>query len=189
MHPTPLSFTPSLRTFPESYWGVWVFWAWGAHTPYLACSKPALSFVTACCQWIGFTINTAGNWTQVWFSNRGLINNTPRNTLLETCWKDMLTPSIFHLQVLIFLLIWTQDLISIFHSKDGGSVVKTSPANAADVDPIPLSGRSLEQKTATHCSIPCLGNPMDRGTWQATVHGVAKELDTNEQLNNINSNM
>ena len=25
---------------------------------------------------------------------------------------------------------------------------------------------------------------MDRGAWQATVHGVAKELDTTEQLNN-----
>ena len=23
----------------------------------------------------------------------------------------------------------------------------------------------------------CLGNPIDRGTWQATVHGIAKELD------------
>ena len=24
----------------------------------------------------------------------------------------------------------------------------------------------------------CLGNPMDRGSWRAIVHGVAKELDT-----------
>ena len=24
---------------------------------------------------------------------------------------------------------------------------------------------------------PCLGNPMDRGAWWATVHGVTKELD------------
>ena len=30
----------------------------------------------------------------------------------------------------------------------------------------------------------CLENPMDRGTWQATVHGVAKELDMTYQLNN-----
>ena len=49
----------------------------------------------------------------------------------------MLTPSIFHLQVLIFLLVWTLDLISIFHSKDGGSVAKTSPAKAAGVHSIP----------------------------------------------------
>ena len=36
---------------------------------------------------------------------------------------------------------------------------------------------------ATHSSILAWKNPMDRGAWQATVHGVAKELDTTEQLN------
>ena len=34
----------------------------------------------------------------------------------------------------------------------------------------------LEKKMATH-SIPSLGNHMDRGTWQATIHGVPKESD------------
>ena len=29
---------------------------------------------------------------------------------------------------------------------------------------------------------------MDRGVWQDTVHGVAKELDVTQQLNNNNSN-
>ena len=28
----------------------------------------------------------------------------------------------------------------------------------------------------------CLGNPMDRGTWWAIVHGVTRELDTTELL-------
>ena len=33
----------------------------------------------------------------------------------------------------------------------------------------------LEKGMATHSSIySCLGNPMDRGAWQATVHGVTK---------------
>ena len=32
----------------------------------------------------------------------------------------------------------------------------------------------LEEGMATHSSIPCLENPMDRGDWQATVHGVTK---------------
>ena len=32
---------------------------------------------------------------------------------------------------------------------------------------------SLEEEMATHL-LSCLGNPMDRGAWQATVHGVAK---------------
>ena len=37
----------------------------------------------------------------------------------------------------------------------------------------------LEEKMVTHSSIqyPCLGNPMDRGAWRATVHGVTKESD------------
>ena len=41
------------------------------------------------------------------------------------------------------------------------------------------SGNSLQYS--------CLENPMDRGVWQATFHGVAKESDTTQQLNNINS--
>ena len=31
-----------------------------------------------------------------------------------------------------------------------------------------------EKGKATHSSYFCLGNPMDRGVWQATVHGIAK---------------
>jgi len=30
----------------------------------------------------------------------------------------------------------------------------------------------------------CLGNPMDRGAWQAIVHGITKGSDTTGQLNN-----
>ena len=39
---------------------------------------------------------------------------------------------------------------------------------------------------ATHSSILALGNPMERGTWWATVHGVAKESITTQWLNNNN---
>ena len=35
----------------------------------------------------------------------------------------------------------------------------------------------------------CLGNPMDRGVWWATVHGVATELDTTEQQQQQYSNV
>ena len=31
----------------------------------------------------------------------------------------------------------------------------------------------------------CLGNPIDRGTWQATVHGVTKESDMTKQLKHV----
>ena len=36
----------------------------------------------------------------------------------------------------------------------------------------------LEEEMASRSSTLALGNPMDRGAWQATVHGVAKELCT-----------
>ena len=60
-------------------------------------------------------------------------------------------------------------------------VVMKRPASAGDVRDaglIPGSERSLQEGTATHSR--ALENPVDRGAWQATVHGVTKELDTTE---------
>ena len=59
----------------------------------------------------------------------------------------------------------------------GGLVVKNLPANAGDTGSIPGSERSLREGNGNSLQYSCLGNPMDRGDWQATVHGVAKELD------------
>jgi len=56
-------------------------------------------------------------------------------------------------------------------------VVKNLPVNAGDVDSIPGSGRSPGEGNDNPLQYSCLGNPMDRGAWQATVHGVTKELD------------
>ena len=42
----------------------------------------------------------------------------------------------------------------------------------------------LEKEMATHSNILAWGNSMDRGAWQATVHGVPKESDTTSCLNN-----
>ena len=55
--------------------------------------------------------------------------------------------------------------------------MKNSPANAGDAVLIPRSGRSGEEYD-NPLQYSCLGNPMDKGAWWATVHGVAKELDT-----------
>jgi len=60
----------------------------------------------------------------------------------------------------------------------GGSVVKNLPANAGDVSLIPGSGRSPGEGNGNPPQYSCLRNPMDRGAWGATVHEVAKELDT-----------
>ena len=62
----------------------------------------------------------------------------------------------------------------------GGSVVKNPPANtgdARDVDSIPGLGRSPGEGNGNPLQNSCLGNPMDKGAWWATVHGVTKELD------------
>ena len=52
-------------------------------------------------------------------------------------------------------------------------MVKNPPDNAGDADSILASGEG----NGNPFQYSCLGNPMDRGAWQATVHGVAKELD------------
>ena len=57
------------------------------------------------------------------------------------------------------------------------SVVKNPPANARDVSLIPMSGRSPGEGDSNPLQYACLGNPMDREAWKATVHGVAKESD------------
>ena len=65
----------------------------------------------------------------------------------------------------------------------GGSVVKTLPANAGDVGLISGSGKSPGEENGNPLQYSCLGNPMDRGAWQATIHGVTKELDMTYCLN------
>ena len=54
--------------------------------------------------------------------------------------------------------------------------VKNLPANAGVKGSIPGSGRSPGEGNSNPLQYSCLGNPMDRGAWQATVHKVA-ELD------------
>ena len=53
-------------------------------------------------------------------------------------------------------------------------MVKNLPANAGDVGSIPGLARSPGKGNGKLFQYPCLGNPMDRGAWQATVHGVTK---------------
>ena len=54
------------------------------------------------------------------------------------------------------------------------SVVKNLPANVGDASLIPSLGRSPGEGDSNPIQNSCLGNPMDRGAWQATVHGVTK---------------
>ena len=61
---------------------------------------------------------------------------------------------------------------------------KESSCDAGDMGLIPGSGRSPEEGYGNPLQYFCLGNPMVREAWQATVHGVTKESDTALQLKN-----
>ena len=60
---------------------------------------------------------------------------------------------------------------------------KESTCGAGDAGLISGSGRSPEEENGNPLQYPCLENPMDRGAWWATVHGVTKKSDMTERLN------
>ena len=53
-------------------------------------------------------------------------------------------------------------------------MVKASAYNEGDPGSIPGSGRSPGEENGNPIQYSCLENPMERGAWQAAVHGVAK---------------
>ena len=69
-------------------------------------------------------------------------------------------------------LVGRYDIIAVGFS--GGSVSKESACNAGDPGFIPGSGRSPGEGNGNPLQYSCLGNPMDRGAWQATVYGIAR---------------
>ena len=64
-----------------------------------------------------------------------------------------------------------EDPVEGFPSSSDG---KASACNAGDPGPMPGSGRSPGEGNGNPLQHSCLENFMDRGTWQAAVHGVAE---------------
>ena len=58
-----------------------------------------------------------------------------------------------------------------------GSDSKESACDAGDLGSIPGWGRSPGEGNGYPLRYSCLGNPMNREAWLATVHGVTKESD------------
>ena len=65
-------------------------------------------------------------------------------------------------------------LLNIVGGFADGSDSKESACNAGDPGSIPVSGRSPGEGNGNPLQYSCLKNPMDRGAWWVTVHGVAK---------------
>ena len=63
----------------------------------------------------------------------------------------------------------------------GGSDSKESACNVKGLGSIPGLGRSPGEGNDNPLQYSFLGNPMDRGAWQATVHEIIKESDMTEQ--------
>ena len=55
-------------------------------------------------------------------------------------------------------------------------MIENPPANAGAMGLIPGLGKSPGEGNGNPLQYSCLENSMDRGAWQATVHGVAKSL-------------
>ena len=69
--------------------------------------------------------------------------------------------------------------VKIFCMASGGSGGKELACNAGaagEAGSILGSGRSLGEENGNPLQYSCLGNPMDRETWQATGHGVTNRI-------------
>ena len=71
---------------------------------------------------------------------------------------------------------WRRDRLPtpVFLGFPGGSAGKESIRNAVDLSLILGLGRFSGGGHGNQLRYFCLKNPMDRGAWQATVHGVIK---------------
>ena len=59
-------------------------------------------------------------------------------------------------------------------NKPHSSVGKESACNVGDLGSIPGSGRSPGEGNGNPLQYSFLENPIDRGAWWATVHGIAR---------------
>ena len=92
---------------------------------------------------------------------------------VEGEWKDHqceVDPVIFFLNITTCVQVGFIDEMGFF----GGSDSKESAYNTGDLSFVLGPGRSLGEGNGNPLPYSYLGNPMDRGAWWATVHGVTK---------------
>ena len=92
-----------------------------------------------------------------------------------TCWGSLDTSLSFsELQLPFCSKGHPWSLTPVLSSFPGGSVGKESACTAGDPSSIPELGKSPGEGNGNPLQYSCLGNPMDRGAWQAIVHWVAR---------------
>ena len=123
------------------------------------------------------------SWQQKMSSNMAIFPLEAKTTLVITIWLGL--GSIW-VRVRIFTIFitnyWNYKFITTWYHLYGALqvalMVKNLPANAEnlrDMGWIPgWVGKIPGEGNGNPLQYSCLENPMDRGTWQATVHGVAR---------------
>ena len=102
-----------------------------------------------------------------------LQNLKPRNSTLytvEDTWG-------FHVSLKLSMMLQAQESLGVYtflFSLPEWLSGKESACNAGDLGCIPGSGRSPGEGNGNPLQYSCLGKPMHRGAWWATVHGVTK---------------
>ena len=76
--------------------------------------------------------------------------------------------------IIIIMQDRNQALVSAYWDLPVAQMAKKSACNAGDPGSIPGLGRSPGEGNGNPLQYSCLENPMDRGAWWVTVHGVAK---------------
>ena len=107
-------------------------------------------------------------WVGLWGGLKKLAN-------LKLVWKARtILLENFTLGMLRSLLCNNLTLICLLAHFPGGSDGKESFCNARDAGLIPQSEGSSGEGNGNPLQYSCQGNPMDRGAWRSTIHGVAK---------------
>ena len=93
-------------------------------------------------------------------------------------WSDLAAGAAAYTNLASFipslLLVYNHLSPSSFYTYLGVSLCKESTGSAIGLGLIPGSGRSLGEGNGSPLQYSCLGNPMHRGAWWVTIHGVAR---------------
>ena len=142
--------------------GVW----FGLRTDATLIFSHCMAFLVA----VMATVNPPGaSWCVIY-----LIYYNEHIMRLKVHWKSNLLPSLAQ-------LVLNSSCFFLFVACSWNSEVKNAPANVRDMGSISGSQRSPGEGNDNPLQYSCLGNPMVRGAWWATVHKVT-ELDTTERL-------